>query len=41
MQTQTTLIETQLAATDRLDFLVRWIGFSGLAVAGLGILAIA
>lgn len=41
VQTQTTLIETQLAATDRLDFLVRWIGFSGLAVAGLGILAIA
>ncbi len=35
------LIETQLAATDRLGFLVRWIGFSGLVVAGLGVLAIA
>lgn len=41
VQTQTTLIETQLAATSRLGFLVGWIGRSGLLVAGLGILAIA
>jgi putative ABC transport system permease protein len=38
---QQDLIETQLAAANRLGFLVRWIGLSGLAVAGLGILAIA
>ncbi len=38
---QVELIETQLAAADRLGFLVRWIGLSGLVVAGLGVLAIA
>lgn len=38
---QEDLISTQLAAANRLGFLVRWIGLSGLAVAGLGILAIA
>jgi putative ABC transport system permease protein len=38
---QQDLIATQLAAANRLGFLVRWIGLSGLAVAGLGILAIA
>lgn len=38
---QKDLIETQLASANRLGFLVRWIGLSGLAVSGLGILAIA
>lgn len=39
--TQRELINTQLASADRLSFLVGWIGFSALVVAGLGILAIA
>jgi putative ABC transport system permease protein len=38
---QKDLIETQLASANRLGFLVRWIGLSGLVVAGLGVLAIA
>lgn len=38
---QRDLIDTQLAAAERLGFLVRWIGLSGLVVAGLGVLAIA
>lgn len=38
---QKDLIETQLSAANRLGFLVRWIGLSGLVVSGLGILAIA
>lgn len=41
VQSQTDLIDAQLSSADRLAFLVRWIGRSGLAVAGLGILAIA
>ena len=41
VQSQRELIETQLASSRRLGFLVRWIGFSALFVAGLGILAIA
>jgi putative ABC transport system permease protein len=41
VQSQTDLITAQLSSADRLAFLVRWIGRSGLAVAGLGILAIA
>ncbi len=41
VRSQTDLITAQLSAADRLAFLVRWIGRSGLAVAGLGILAIA
>ena len=41
VQSQTDLINAQLSSADRLAFLVRWIGRSGLAVAGLGILAIA
>jgi putative ABC transport system permease protein len=41
VQSQRELIETQLASADRLEFLVSWIGFSVLFVAGLGILAIA
>jgi putative ABC transport system permease protein len=40
VQNQKTLIDTQLAASGRLTFLVRSAGFSGLAVSGLGILAI-
>ncbi len=38
---QMELIETQIASANRLGFLVRWIGLSGLLVAGLGVLAIA
>ncbi|GMW06898.1 MAG: ABC transporter permease [Gammaproteobacteria bacterium] len=38
---QRDLIETQIASANRLGFLVRWIGLSGLLVAGLGVLAIA
>ncbi len=38
---QQDLIETQLASANRLGFLVRWIGLSGLVVSGLGVLAIA
>lgn len=38
---QKELIDTQIASADRLGFLVRWIGFSGLLVSGLGVLAIA
>ncbi|UCG74293.1 MAG: ABC transporter permease [Chromatiales bacterium] len=41
VQTQQELIDTQLASADRLEFLVAWISLSILAVAGLGILAIA
>jgi len=41
VQSQRELIDTQLASSERLGFLVRWIGFSALVVAGLGILAIA
>ena len=41
VQSQRELIETQLASADRLAFLVSWVGFSALVVAGLGILAIA
>jgi putative ABC transport system permease protein len=41
VQSQRELIDTQIAAADRLGFLVSWIGFSALVVAGLGILAIA
>jgi len=41
VQSQRELIDTQLASSERLGFLVRWVGFSALIVAGLGILAIA
>jgi putative ABC transport system permease protein len=41
VQNQKQLIDTQLAASERLLFLVRWIGISALAVSGLGVLAIA
>ena len=41
VQSQRELIQTQIAAADRLQFLVSWIGLSAILVAGLGILAIA
>ncbi|HTQ59244.1 MAG TPA: ABC transporter permease [Candidatus Solibacter sp.] len=37
---QKALIDTEMASSERLTFLVRWVGLSGLAVSGLGILAI-
>lgn len=40
VQSQRELIDTQLAAADQLAFLISWIAFSVLVVAGLGILAI-
>jgi|HubBroStandDraft_6_1064221.scaffolds.fasta_scaffold324132_1 putative ABC transport system permease protein len=40
VQNQKSLLETQLASSDRLGFYVRWIGLSGLLVSGLGILAV-
>jgi putative ABC transport system permease protein len=41
VQNQKQLIDTQIAASDRLLFFVRWIGISALAVSGLGVLAVA
>jgi putative ABC transport system permease protein len=41
IQNQKELIDTQLASSAKLGFLVQWIGVSGLAVSGLGVLAIA
>ena len=41
VQSQRELIRTQIAAADRLQFLVSWIGLSAIFVSGLGILAIA
>ncbi len=41
VQSQRELITTQLAAADRLQFLVTWVAVSALVVSGLGILAIA
>lgn len=40
IQNQKSLIDTQMAAARRLDFFLRWIGASALAVSGLGIMAI-
>jgi putative ABC transport system permease protein len=40
IQDQKTLIDTEIASSHRLTFLVRWAGLSGLVVSGLGILAI-
>jgi len=40
IQNQKTLIDTEIASSRRLAFLVRWVGLSSLAVFGLGILAI-
>jgi putative ABC transport system permease protein len=41
VQSQRELIRTQIAAADRLQFMVSWIGLSAIIVSGLGILAIA
>lgn len=41
VQSQRELIKTQIAAAERLQFLVSWIGLSAILVSGLGILAIA
>lgn len=38
---QKELVDTQIAASSRLAFFVRWIGWSGLLVSGLGVLAMA
>jgi putative ABC transport system permease protein len=40
IQNQKTLLDTQLAATNHLNFLLRWIAASALVVSGLGMLAI-
>jgi len=40
VQNQKQLIDTQIASSERLSSFVRWIGVSGLCVAGLGILAV-
>jgi putative ABC transport system permease protein len=40
IQNQKALIDTEIASSNRLAFLVRWVGLSGLAISGLGILAI-
>lgn len=40
IQNQKSLIDTQVAAAQRLGFFLRWIGASALAVSGLGIVAI-
>jgi putative ABC transport system permease protein len=40
VQNQKALIDTEMASSYRLTFLVRWVGLSGLVVSGLGILAI-
>ena len=41
VSSQKDLIATQLSSANRLGFLVRWIGVSGLFVSGIGVLAIA
>jgi putative ABC transport system permease protein len=40
IQNQKALIDTETTSSNRLTFLVRWVGLSGLVVSGLGILAI-
>jgi putative ABC transport system permease protein len=40
VQNQKTLLDTQFAAAGRLNFFLRWIGASALAVSGLGMLGI-
>jgi len=40
IQSQKALIDTEIISSNRLTFLVRWVGLSGLVVSGLGILAI-
>jgi putative ABC transport system permease protein len=41
IQNQREILETQVAASARLAYFIQWIGFSGLIVSGLGVLAIA
>ena len=41
VQNQKELVDTQLASSARLAFFVRWVGWSGLLVSGLGVLAMA
>jgi len=40
VQNQKTLLDTQMAAAERLGFFLRWVGASALLVSGLGIVAI-
>ena len=40
VQNQKTLLDTQMAAAERLNFFLRWVGASALLVSGLGIVAI-
>jgi putative ABC transport system permease protein len=40
VQSQKALIDTEITSSNRLTFLVSWVGLSGLVVSGLGILAI-
>jgi ABC-type antimicrobial peptide transport system permease subunit len=40
IQNQKALVDTEITSSNRLTFLVRWVGLSGLVVSGLGILAI-
>ena len=40
IQNQKALVDTEITSSIRLEFLVKWVGLSGLAVSGLGILAI-
>jgi putative ABC transport system permease protein len=40
IQSQKALIDAEATSSNRLTFLVRWVGLSGLVVSGLGILAI-
>jgi putative ABC transport system permease protein len=40
IQNQKSLVDTEIVSSNRLTFLVRWVGLSGLVVSGLGILAI-
>jgi putative ABC transport system permease protein len=40
IQNQKALVDTETTSSTRLEFLVKWVGLSGLAVSGLGILAI-
>lgn len=41
VRNQKQLLDTQLAASSKLQFFVRWIGLSALSCSGLGVLAIA
>ena len=41
IQNQKEILETQIAASARLEYFIQWIGMSGLIVSGLGVLAVA